>query len=130
VVGLYVRAYNVDLEETQPPAGSFASFDAFFTRPLRDGVRPLCPDPEALVSPADGCEVEPVPKGADRYAPVRPWQGGYHDPCRFGEWDYAGRAIKQYADQDARLLQMADLDVPDFEVREHHILRITRAQKR
>jgi len=84
----------------------------------------------SLVSPADGCEVEHVPKGADRYAPVRPWQGGYHDPCRFGEWDYAGRAIKQYADQDARLLQMADLDVPDFEVREHHILRITRAQKR
>jgi len=71
-----------------------------------------------------------VPLGADRYAPVRPWQGGYRNPCRFGEWDYAGRAIKQYADQDARLLWMADLDVPDFEIREDHILRITRAPKR
>jgi phosphatidylserine decarboxylase len=54
VVGLYVRAYKVDLAETQAPAGSFASFDAFFTRPLRAGVRPICPAPGALVSPADG----------------------------------------------------------------------------
>jgi ubiquinol-cytochrome c reductase iron-sulfur subunit len=40
------------------------------------------------------------------------------------------RAIKQYADQDAQLLWMADLDVPDFEFREDHILRITRAPRR
>jgi phosphatidylserine decarboxylase len=55
VVGLYVRAYKVDLGESEPPpAGSFPSFDAFFTRPLREGARPLCPDPDAIVSPADG----------------------------------------------------------------------------
>jgi ubiquinol-cytochrome c reductase iron-sulfur subunit len=84
----------------------------------------------SLVNPTDGCEVEHSPLGADRYAPARPWQGGYYDPCRFGEWDYAGRAIKQYADQDAQLLRMGDLDVPDFEFREQHILRITRVPKR
>jgi phosphatidylserine decarboxylase len=54
VVGLYVRAYDVNLADTVPPDGSFPSFDAFFTRPLRDGARPICPDPEAFVSPADG----------------------------------------------------------------------------
>jgi len=54
VVGLYVRAYRVDLGETVPPVGSFASFDAFFTRPLRDGARPISAAPDALVSPADG----------------------------------------------------------------------------
>ncbi len=54
VVGLYVRAYKVDLGETVPPEGAFPSFDAFFTRPLREGVRPACADPLALVSPADG----------------------------------------------------------------------------
>jgi phosphatidylserine decarboxylase len=54
VVGLYVRAYRVDLAETVPPAGSFASFDAFFTRPLREGARPIRSDPDAIVSPADG----------------------------------------------------------------------------
>lgn len=54
VVGLYVRAYQVDLAETVAPAGSFASFDAFFTRPLREGVRPIRSEPDAIVSPADG----------------------------------------------------------------------------
>ncbi|SFN46640.1 hypothetical protein [Variovorax sp. OV329] len=84
----------------------------------------------SLVNPADGCEVEHAPRGADRYAPARPWQGGYHDPCRFGEWDYAGRAIKQYVDQDAQLLQRPDLQVPEFEVRDEHILRILGMPKR
>lgn len=84
----------------------------------------------SLVSPAGGCELEHLPRGTDRYAPVRPWQGGYHDPCRFGEWDYAGRAIRQYADQDPQLLQRADLDVPDFEIRDQRFLRITRVPKR
>jgi phosphatidylserine decarboxylase len=54
VVGLYVRAYDVDLADTVSPSGSFASFDAFFTRPLRDGARPIQAAPAGLVSPADG----------------------------------------------------------------------------
>jgi phosphatidylserine decarboxylase len=54
VVGLYVRAYDVNLGDTVPPDGSFASFDAFFTRPLRDGARPIDAPPGAFVSPADG----------------------------------------------------------------------------
>ena len=54
VVGLYVRAYNVDLDEAVLPEGSFASFDAFFTRALREGVRPASGDGEAFISPSDG----------------------------------------------------------------------------
>src|SRR5947207_3099914 len=38
--------------------------------------------------------------GAPRNAPERLWQGGFYDPCHLGEWDYAGRAIRQYLDQD------------------------------
>ena len=53
-VGLYVRAYRVNLDESVRPEGSFPSFDAFFTRPLREGARPILGSPEALVSPADG----------------------------------------------------------------------------
>ena len=83
----------------------------------------------SLVSPAGGCEVEHLPNGTDRYAPGRPWQGGWHDPCRFGEWDYAGRAIRQYADQDPKLLQRPDLDTPGFELRDDRYLRITRASR-
>ena len=147
------EAAYLDIDLAQIPAGS-PKFYTFQRTPLAlvrttDAMledlraqtahtwnrRPIAPERPSffvysLVSPADGCELDHVPGGADRYAPVRPWQGGYRDPCRFGEWDYAGRAIKQYADQDAQLLQRADLDVPEFEVREQHILRITRAQKR
>lgn len=52
VVGLYSRAYRVALDECEP--ANWASFDAFFTRRLRDGIRPLAPNPAAVLSPADG----------------------------------------------------------------------------
>ncbi len=54
VVGLYARAYDVDMHEAAPQDGPFASFDAFFTRALREGARPAEAPPEAFVSPADG----------------------------------------------------------------------------
>jgi len=54
VVGVYSRAYRVDMHEAVMPDGGFASFDEFFTRPLRDGARPLSTDTDAIVSPADG----------------------------------------------------------------------------
>lgn len=53
-VKLYVRAYEVNLDESVVPEGDFPSFDAFFTRTLRDGARPIQGDAGALVSPADG----------------------------------------------------------------------------
>jgi phosphatidylserine decarboxylase len=52
VVGLYSRVYDVELGECK--SDGWSSFDAFFTRGLRDGVRPVDPDPRAYVSPADG----------------------------------------------------------------------------
>ena len=54
VVGLYSRAYGVNLEESEAPEGAFESFDAFFTRRLRPGMRPMHADESAIVSPADG----------------------------------------------------------------------------
>jgi phosphatidylserine decarboxylase len=54
IVALYVRAYNVDIDEAAPQPGAFRSFDDFFTRALRQGARPPCDSPDALVSPADG----------------------------------------------------------------------------
>jgi phosphatidylserine decarboxylase len=53
-IDMYVRAYAVDLSECQIPSGGFRSFNEFFTRPLREGARPLDPDPDAILSPADG----------------------------------------------------------------------------
>jgi phosphatidylserine decarboxylase len=53
-VAAFVRAYDVDLSEVDVPPGGFRTFDDFFTRTLREGARPVDPDPRALVSPADG----------------------------------------------------------------------------
>jgi len=47
----YCSAYDVNLDEAQSP-GPYPSFDAFFTRPLKPGARPLAD--AAIISPADG----------------------------------------------------------------------------
>jgi phosphatidylserine decarboxylase len=52
IMGAYSRAYRVNLEEAMPEPGPYASFDAFFTRPLKDGARLISSD--AVVCPADG----------------------------------------------------------------------------
>ncbi len=54
VIGLFARAYDVDLDEAILPEGGYDSFDSFFTRKLKDGARPECTDPDAIVSPSDG----------------------------------------------------------------------------
>lgn len=53
-VGIYARAYRVDLDEAAPTDNPYPSFDAFFTRPLRPGVRDWSHDDATLASPADG----------------------------------------------------------------------------
>ncbi len=52
VQGAFVRAYQVDMGEAAPRDGVYPSFDALFTRPLRQGARAIHED--AVVSPADG----------------------------------------------------------------------------
>jgi phosphatidylserine decarboxylase len=53
-LSVYCRAYNVNLGDFVVPEQGFDSFDAFFTRQLKPGSRPLDADPDALLSPADG----------------------------------------------------------------------------
>jgi phosphatidylserine decarboxylase len=48
----YCRAYQVNMDEAEGHLGSYPSFDAFFTRPLRKGARDISADP--VVSPSDG----------------------------------------------------------------------------
>jgi phosphatidylserine decarboxylase len=54
VVGLYVKAYNVDLDECVAREGAYDSFDQFFTRELKAGQRAICPNEREIASPADG----------------------------------------------------------------------------
>jgi phosphatidylserine decarboxylase len=53
IVALYSHAYGVALDECADP-GAWNSFDAFFTRRLRQGVRRIDATPGTVVSPADG----------------------------------------------------------------------------
>jgi phosphatidylserine decarboxylase len=48
----YCRAYEVNMDEAEGHLGSYPSFDAFFTRPLKKGARAISSDP--IVSPSDG----------------------------------------------------------------------------
>jgi phosphatidylserine decarboxylase len=53
LVRLYVRAYRVDLAEAAEPLSAYPTFNAFFTRRLREGARPVSEGPGVVVSPSD-----------------------------------------------------------------------------
>src|SRR3954471_25094978 len=53
LVRAYIRAYRVDMSEAAEPLSSYASFNAFFTRRLRAGARPIATEPGTVVSPCD-----------------------------------------------------------------------------
>ncbi len=51
----FIAAFGVDMREAaQPEPRAYPHFNAFFTRALRPGARPVDVAPEAIVSPADG----------------------------------------------------------------------------
>jgi len=55
VLKAFARYYRVNMQESQhPELSSYASFNEFFVRPLRDGVRPIISDANWLALPADG----------------------------------------------------------------------------
>lgn len=58
-----VRRYGIDVADAEVPPGGFESFNAFFTRALRPGARPVDADAASLVSPADGRLLVRAPLG-------------------------------------------------------------------
>ncbi|POW25452.1 archaetidylserine decarboxylase [Pectobacterium atrosepticum] len=55
VIDLFVRQYHVNMQEAlQPDTASYRTFNEFFVRPLRPGIRPVDPHAHRLVQPADG----------------------------------------------------------------------------
>lgn len=53
VIAQFIRVFGVDMTQAQEPDGSrYACFNDFFTRPLRDGARPL--STADILCPADG----------------------------------------------------------------------------
>ncbi|MCA9516480.1 MAG: phosphatidylserine decarboxylase [Myxococcales bacterium] len=62
IIDGFVSLYDVDLTDMAEPLDAFGTFNAFFTRALRPGARPIEGDAETLVSPADARldQLEPI----------------------------------------------------------------------
>ncbi|HEY0715036.1 MAG TPA: archaetidylserine decarboxylase, partial [Polyangia bacterium] len=58
VVSSFARQYGIAIEEAEKPLAAYGSLQEFFTRRLRADARPLPPDPDVVVSSADGRVVE------------------------------------------------------------------------
>lgn len=55
LISLALDHYGIDLSEAQiSDPYAYPSFNTFFTRQLRSGIRPVCAEQNALVCPADG----------------------------------------------------------------------------
>lgn len=54
-INTFIRRFDVDLSEAEiEDPDRFENFNAFFTRALKDGARPITSDDDALACPADG----------------------------------------------------------------------------
>ena len=69
-----------------------------------------------LISSHRGCRLTHAPRGASPkaigMAEKLKWTGGFFDPCHYGEWDYAGRAISVYDIYSS----LPDLKTPKYSV--------------
>lgn len=52
LIDSFIKKNNINMKEFVPCR--YKSYNDFFTRKLRPGKRPAAPDPESLISPADG----------------------------------------------------------------------------
>lgn len=53
MIRAWVSAYGVDMAESARAEGEFETFNDFFTRALKPGIRPIDPREDVLVCPAD-----------------------------------------------------------------------------
>jgi phosphatidylserine decarboxylase len=59
IIRLFIRHFNVDMSEAESPgAEGYPDFNSFFTRALTAGARPIDNNPQAILSPVDGCVSE------------------------------------------------------------------------
>ncbi|MEH6396273.1 archaetidylserine decarboxylase [Pseudoalteromonas sp.] len=66
LIKLFIKQYKIDMSEAQysDPA-HYKTFNEFFTRPLKDGVRPLTTESDIIAHPVDGAisQLGPIVEG-------------------------------------------------------------------
>src|SRR5262245_3807261 len=62
----FAARYGAAVEDAERPLEEYESVLAFFTRRLKPGIRPLDPDPRALICPVDGAYLVGGPVGEGR----------------------------------------------------------------
>jgi phosphatidylserine decarboxylase len=91
VLGGFARAVGADLDEAELPLQAYATLNAFFTRRLRPGVRPVADAPGTVVSPVDGVagQVGTVTRGRLLQAKGRWYSAAdlLDDPAEAGRYD-------------------------------------------
>jgi len=107
LIDAFVREFKPDMADAeQPDARAYPTFNAFFTRALRAGSRPIDADPLAIVSPVDGTASECGQMRGDRLlqakghdytldallagnqALVRRYEGGSYATLYLAPFDY------------------------------------------
>jgi phosphatidylserine decarboxylase len=53
LISAWIKAYDVDISEAELPVEQYPTLDAFFTRKLKPGLRPIDATVGTLISPAD-----------------------------------------------------------------------------
>lgn len=101
----FIEKYDINVDEIAEPLASFQTFNDFFIRKLKPGARPLAPEKNAVISPADGAvlvmqdigeyTVFPtktvnlsIGKMLQNNALAKKFEGGTAYVVRLAEWDY------------------------------------------
>ena len=88
----YIRHYRVDMSVCDDDISHYPTLSDFFVRRLKPGARPLCGEPQAIVSPSDSrvhahgrvCK-DQIPQGGHKTVNVSRLLGGEH-PFEGGEF--------------------------------------------
>jgi len=55
LISIFIKAFKINMEEAQQSnASDYKTFNQFFTRPLKEGMRPIDQSPDGFVHPVDG----------------------------------------------------------------------------
>lgn len=104
----FIQSYEVDASEFAEPVSSFRSFNEFFIRKLKPECRPIDPDPNVAVLPADGRYlVFPQIRRAEGFYV----KGQEFDLCSFLHEETLGR---RYADGSMAIVRLCPTDYHRF----------------